>query len=154
MSRVFSQRIILIKLTDSQQAAIKGGFLVLIGFAILRPLSLMGSENLAIGAVEITELMGVGISYLLILPLMAGLRQIKFNPLSLFILTFILYSIESLIWGSEIRKTAQTILPFVLFFSVRTIITQTKQVRVLLIFLVLGLLVFGIILLLYEQVRL
>jgi len=122
----------------SQQVTIKGGFLVLIGFAILRPLSLMGREGLAIGVAEITELMGAGISYLLVLPLMARLRQIKFDLLSLFILTFILYSIESLIWGSEIRKTAQTILPFVVFFCVRTIITQTKQVRVLLIFLVLG----------------
>ena len=129
------------KLTDSQQAAINGGFLILIGFAILRPLSLMGRENLAIGTVEITELMGVGISYLLILPLLARLLQIKFDFLSLFILTFILYSMESLIWGSEIRNTARTILPFIVFFSARTFITQKKQAKVLLIFLVLGFLI-------------
>ena len=129
------------KLTDSQQGAIKGGFLILIGFAILRPLSLMGRENLSIGAVEITELMGVGISYLLILPLLARLRQIKLDFLTIFMLTFIFYALESIIWGSEIRRTAQTILPFIVFFSVRTIITETKQVRVLLIFLVLGFLI-------------
>jgi O-antigen ligase len=124
--------------TVSQQVAIKGGFLVLIAFAILRPMSLMGREDLAIGALGITELMGVGISYLLILLLLAGMKQIKFDLLSLFILAFIFYAIESLIWGSELRRTSQAILPFILFFSIRTFITETKQVRALLIFLVLG----------------
>jgi hypothetical protein len=122
----------------SQQVAIKAGFLVLIGFALLRPLSLMGREDFGIGAIGITEIMGVGISYLLILLLLAGMRQIKFDFLSLFILAFIFYAIESLLWGSEIRRTSQTILPFVLFFSIRTFITEIKQARVLLIFLVLG----------------
>lgn len=48
---------------------------------------------------------------------------------------------ESIIWGSEIRKTAKTILPFIVFFSVQTIITDVKQLRVLLIFLVIGFLI-------------
>ena len=122
----------------SQQVAIKIGFLTLIGFAILRPLSLLGRENLAIGIVEITELMGVGISYLLLFPLLLGLKRIKLDLLSLFIMIFIFYSIESLFWGSEIRKTAKTILPFIVFLSVRTFITQKNQVKMLLIFLVLG----------------
>ena len=104
------------KLTDSHQIAIKGGFLILICFAILRPLSLMGRENLAIGAIDITELMGVGISYLLILPLLTRLRQINLDFLNLFMLAFIFYSLESIIWGSEIRSTAQAILPFIYFF--------------------------------------
>ena len=124
--------------TASKQVFISGGFLVLIAFAILRPLSLMGEKNLAIGAVEITELMGVGISYLLILPVLARLRQIKFDYLSLFILLFIFYSFESLFWGSDIRSTARTILPFIVFFAIRAIIAQPNQIRVLLIFLVLG----------------
>ena len=124
-----------------QQAAINAGFLILIGFAILRPLSLMGRENLAVGIVEITEIMGVSTSYLLILPLLVGLKRIKLDLLSLFIMIFILYSIESLFWGSEIRKTAKMILPFIVFFSVRTFITQRKQVKFLLIFLVLGFLI-------------
>jgi hypothetical protein len=127
--------------TFSQQTAINAGFLILIAFAILRPLSLMGKENLAIGVVEITEIMGVSISYLLILPLLLGLKRIKFDMLSLFVMIFIFYSIQSLFWGSEIRKTAKTILPFIVFFSVRTFITETKQAKMLLIFLVLGFLI-------------
>ena len=126
---------------DSQGIAINAGFLILIAFAILRPLSLMGKENLAIGAVEITELMGIGISYLLILPLLTRLKQIKLDLLTLFIFTFVLYCMESIIWGSEIRKAAKTILPFIVFFSIRTIITDVKQLRVLLIFLVIGFLI-------------
>jgi hypothetical protein len=129
------------KFTDSQQVAIKGGFLILIGFAILRPLSLMGRENLAIGTIGITELMGVGISYLLLLPLLTRFRQIKLDILTIFILTFVFYSLESIIWGSELRRTAQTILPFIVFFSVRTIITETKQTKILIIFLVIGFLI-------------
>ena len=125
----------------SPKVGINVGFLVLIIFAILRPLSLMGRENLAIGVVEITELMGVGISYLLILPLLTRLRKIKLDFLTLFILAFIFYSLESLIWGSEIRRTAQTVLPFIVFFAVRTIITESKQVKFLLICLVLGFLI-------------
>jgi len=125
----------------SQQTAIKYGFFVLIGFAILKPLSLMGSEIVAIGGVNITDFIGVGVSYLLVVPLLAGLRQIKIDLLFLFLVTFILYAFESILWGSEVRKTAQTILPFIVFFSVRTFITQTDRARMLLVFLVLGFLI-------------
>ena len=126
--------------TASQQVAIRGGFLILIGFAIIRPLSLMGGE-FSVAGIGMLDLLGVAISYLLLLPLIAGLRQFQFDRMAFFLLLFGLYAAESICWGSETRKVAQTILPFVLFFSVRMFITESNQIKVLLIALILAFLI-------------
>ena len=127
--------------TASQQAVLKAGFIVLIVFAIIKPISLMGGANLSVGLVELTDVMGLSVSYLLILPLFAGIKQVKVDLFSIFILIFIFYVIESIFWGSEIRKVGKVILPFIVFFSVRTFITQKGHTRLLIAFLVVGFLI-------------
>ena len=126
--------------TASQQVAIRTGFLFLIVFAIVRPLLLM-VESVDIAGLGLLDLMGVGISYFFLLPLIAGMRRLQLDGMAYLIFLFSLYVAESIMWGSEIRKVAQTILPFVLFFSVRMFITESKQIRVLSIALVLGFLI-------------
>lgn len=128
-------------LTLSQRAAIKGGFLILVFFAIIRPLSLMGGEKIAVAGIGILEIVGVGISYLLLLPFVAGLRRFQFDRMAFLIFLYCMYSIESICWGSDIRNIAQTVLPFLMFFSVRMFVTESNQVNTLLITLVLGFLV-------------
>jgi len=124
--------------TASQQVAIRVGYLVLIGFAILRPLSLMGGDKFTFSGISLLDITGGGVSYFLFLPLIAGSRQFQFDRMAFFILLFSLYAVESICWGSEIRKVAQTILPFVLFFSVRMFIMELNQARALLIALILA----------------
>lgn len=117
--------------TPYQQAAIRVGFLVLIVFAILRPLSLMGA-NVVFAGISIIEVMGVGVSYLLVLPFLAGLKQFKLDRLAWLSLLFCLYAAESIAWGSEIRRVTQTILPFLLLFTTRMFITESNQMKTLL----------------------
>ncbi len=118
--------------TAPQEIAIRVGWIILIGFAILRPLTLMG-KDIGMSGINLLEIFGTGISYLFILPLIAGLKQIKFDRVAFISILFCLYCANSLFWGSEIRKVAIAILPFLLYFSVRTFITDFKQVRTFLI---------------------
>jgi len=127
--------------TASQQVAIRAGYLVLIGFAILRPLSLLGGNKFAFSGISILDILGVGISYFVLLPLIAGLRQFQFDRIAFLLLIFCLYAVESISWGSGIRDVARTILPFLLFFSVRMFITESTQVRTLVIVLALAFLI-------------
>ena len=129
-----------ISVTDSQQFASRAGFLVLLGFAIVRPLSLM-AYNVGIGGFGVLEFVGIGISYLLLFSLFLGLRKIQPNLTDFSIFLFFLYSAASLIWGSEVRKITQTIVPFFFFFSVRIFITNTRQLNSLLLALVIGFLI-------------
>lgn len=126
--------------TASQQTALRAGFLVLIGFAILRPLSLM-AYDVGVTGFNVLEFMGIAVSYLLLIPFIMGLRQFQPNRIVFFSLLFCLYCAASLCWGSEVRKVAQTTLPFLLFFSVRIFITRQSQMNTLLTALVLGFLI-------------
>lgn len=126
--------------TASQQVALRAGFLVLIGFAILRPLSLIAS-NAGLAGLNVLEFFAIGVSYLLLIPVIVGLRQLRVNRITLFLLLFCLYCTASLCWGSEVRKVIQVTLPFLLFFSVRMFITHSSQMSALSIALVLGFLI-------------
>lgn len=132
MHNDISTNIYSVESIGSQQISIRVGLIVLIGFAILRPLTLMG-KDVDIFGINLLEIFGTGISYLCLLPLIAGLKQIKFDRVAFISILFCLYCANSLFWGSEIRKVAIAILPFLLYFSVRTFITDFKQVRALLI---------------------
>lgn len=140
MQNGISSKFYNVRSTDSQQFAFRAGLSVLIGFAILRPLTLMG-KDFGIYGVNILEIFGTGISYFFLLPIIGGLKQFKLDRLNIFLLIFSLYSIESLLWGSKIREVAILILPFLLFFSVRTFIKDSKQLRTLLIAIFFGFLI-------------
>lgn len=127
-----SKNILRVGSADSQEIAIRLGLSILIGFVILRPFTLMG-KDVGISGINILEIFGTGISYLFLVPLIAGLKQIKFDRVAFFSILFCLYCGNSLFWGSEFRYVAITVLPFLLFFSVRTFITDFKQIRTLLI---------------------
>ena len=126
--------------TASQQTALRAGFLVLIGFAILRPLSLT-VYDVGVAGFNMLEFMGIAVSYLLLIPFIMGLGQFQPNRIVFFSLLFCLYCAASLCWGSEARNVAEVTLPFLLFFSVRMFITRQSQMNTLLIALVLGFLI-------------
>lgn len=126
--------------TASQQVALRGGFLVLIGFAILRPFSLMAYDVGAAGF-NILEFMGIAVSYLLLIPFIMGLGQFQGNRIVFSSLLFCLYCAASVSWGSAVRNVAQVTLPFLLFFSARMFITQLNQMKALLTALVLAFLI-------------
>jgi O-antigen ligase len=122
----------------SQPVTFRVGFLMLICVALIRPLSLMGGEKVSVTGLEVLSIVGVAISYLLLLSTIASFRRFQFDRIGFFLLLFCLYATESLLWGSEIRKFAKTILPVLLFFSVRMLITDSKQLKTLLIIIVIA----------------
>ena len=126
--------------TYSQAKALRAGFLILIGFAILRPLSLMAYDVRITGS-NVLELVGIGISYLLLIPSIITLRQLRINPTVLFSLVFCSYSFASLCWGSEIRVIAQLTLPFLLFFSSSMFMNNSNQLKPLFTALLFGFLI-------------
>ena len=126
--------------SESQQFASRAGFIVLLGFAIIRPLSLM-AHNVSLAGFGVLEFVGVGISYFLLIPFFLSMRKYQANLIDFLILLFCLYAAASVIWGSEIRKVAQTIIPFLLYFSIRIFIRDTRQLNSLLFALVIGFLV-------------
>ena len=73
--------------TASQQVTIRAGFLFLIVFAIVRPLLLM-VESVDIAGLGLLDLMGVGISYFFLLPLIAGMRRLQLDGMAYLIFLF------------------------------------------------------------------
>ena len=124
--------------TLSHRIAIKLGYLMLIGFAIIRPISLIGGRNVGAAGINLLEIFGIGISYCLLLPLITTLRKLQFDRITFLILLFCLYVVESVCWGSNFRQIAQVALPFLLFFSARIFITESYQMKTLLMCLVLA----------------
>ena len=117
---------------SSEKTFLKLGFLVLILLILFRPLTLMGSE-IGFGSINVLELFAVGISYFLLVILLANLRQIPLDRASLLGIYFCTYCLASLFWGSYIQWVARVILPFVVFLSVRTFVNDQKQINALLI---------------------
>ena len=119
------------------QFSIRSGLFILISFAILRPLTLMG-KNIGIYEINLLEIFGIGISYLFLLPLFCGLRLFILDRVNILILAFSFYCLQSLIWGSEIRMVTIAVLPFLAFFSVRIFIKESKLLKILLIAIYFG----------------
>ena len=111
------------------------GFIILILFCALRPLALL---DLRIGISEYNamELFAVVISYLLLLPILFNFRKIKFDLISISILCFCLYCLLSLTWGSQFRTVSQVTFPFILFFAIRSMINEQKQINLLIAILI------------------
>ena len=124
----------------SQRLAFRTGFLILLFFAVFRPLSLVFTR-LAIGPLSAFELFGVGISYLLLIMVLLNLGQLRFNRTALMSVAFCFYVAASILWGSDPTIFARLTLPFLVFLSVRIFIIDLDQIKTILIALFLGYLI-------------
>ena len=113
------------------------GFIFLILFCFLRPLALI-DINIVIGGLNVFELFAIIISYILLFAIALNIRKIKFDFISISILWFCSYCLISIFWGSQVRTIAQVTLPFVLFFAIRVMINEPKQIKLLLTVLIIS----------------
>jgi O-antigen ligase len=123
--------------TAIQKSTLPMGFIVLVIFAFLRPITLtfVGIEAFGFSAFEI---FGIIISYMLLFPVLLNFRRLRLDKITLLSIYFCLYCLVSILWGSSVTVTARVILPFIVFFAARMYITEPKLIRVILITLVIG----------------
>ena len=111
-------------------------FLCLCAFALLRPiLCVQYFAEYSIFGINFLELFSIGISYLLIIASLFAFSKFRFFPLDFVTVVGLLFCVHLLVTialGSHIQATLRLILPIVVFFSVRTIITEKKQIITLL----------------------
>jgi hypothetical protein len=138
MDKNISKESLQIDTKASQPVTVRVGLLVLICFALIRPVSLIGGEDISFFGIKMLDIFGVFISYLLVVPILACLRKLPINRISFLILVFCLYAAMSLAWGSTIHGLARTILPFLLFFSVRLCITDSNKLKTFLVIIVIA----------------
>jgi hypothetical protein len=107
-------------------------FLCLCVFALLRPILCIGhfAESGILG-MNYLELFSVLISYLLVLATLIQIYKFRVFPLdsaTTIGLLFCLYLLFTIALGSYMRETFRLILPFVIFITVRVIITNERQI--------------------------
>jgi len=124
-------------LTTEKTANYTTGFIFLILFCIFRPLTFI-DINFRIAGLNVLELFAIIISYLLLIFIAFNFRKIKFDFISVSILWFCLYCFISVLWGSHVRNIAQVTLPFVLFFAIRVMVNEPKQIKLLLTVLIIA----------------
>ena len=96
-------------------------FIVLIMFALMRPIiSLSFFSTTSIASITLREIIGLGVSYVLLLCLFLIIKEIKIDLIGCLLLVLSAYSLLSIAWGSDARDVAKFIFPFFLFFAVRT----------------------------------
>jgi O-antigen ligase len=125
------------QMSQGERSNYQIGFIFLLLFCALRPLTLLDLK-ISIAEYNVMELFAVIMSYLLLLPIFLNLRKIKFDFISISILWFCLYCLLSLIWGSQLKTVAQVTLPFILFFAIRVIINEPKQIKLLITVLIIA----------------
>lgn len=106
------------------------GFIFLILFCIFRPLTLINA-NIKIGGLNILEIFAIIISYILLFCIALNFRKIKFDFISVSIIWFCSYCYISILWGSHVRSVTQVTLPFALFFAIRVMVNEPKQIKLL-----------------------
>jgi len=106
------------------------GFIFLILFCIFRPLTLI-DIHIKIGGLNILEIFAIIISYILLFCIALNFRKIKFDFISVSIIWFCSYCFISILWGSHVRTVTQVTLPFILFFAIRVMINEPKQIKLL-----------------------
>lgn len=117
------------------KARLSLGFLILCLFAFFRPLTTTIHH---IGSVNILDVFGLAISFLMILAVLPALTRLELRAINLMAFMFIGYSVLSLAWGSDVRETVRVILPFIPFFLVQDVVKSQKHIRILLIILIMG----------------
>jgi O-antigen ligase len=77
-------------------------------------------------------------SYLLLVGILLNLREMKFDFISISILWFCSHCFMSIFWGSQLRTVAQVTSPFILFFAIRVMINEPKQIKLLITVLIIA----------------
>jgi O-antigen ligase len=113
------------------------GFIFLILFCAFRPLTLL-DLNIGIAGYNVMELFAVIMSYLLLVAILLDLKKMKFDFISISILWFCSYCFISIFWGSQLRTVTQVTLPFILFFAIRIMINEPKQIKLLITVLIIA----------------
>jgi len=108
---------------------------VLAIFALLRPITVSFHH---LGTLSLLDLFGVTSSYLMLLALLANLRNIRLPAVSYFILFYAFYCILSISWGSGYREVVRAVAPFLSFFLVLAAVRSEGQAKFLLGMLSLG----------------
>lgn len=113
------------------------GFLFLILFCFFRPLALINIKIL-IGGLNAFELFAIIFSYLLLFSIALNFKKINLDLISISILFFCYYCFISIAWGSQIRTVLQVTLPFILYFAVRVMVNESKQIKLILTVLIIS----------------
>ena len=116
------------------------GFMILVIFAFLRPITLT-FVNIEVLGLSAFEIFGILISYMLLIPVLLKFRSLRLDRMVLLSMYFCLYCIVSIFWGSAVSIVARVTLPFIVFFAIRIYITDSKQVGVILLAIVAGYLI-------------
>ena len=111
------------------------GYLVFLFIALTRPVisSLELVRNIPIHAV-----VPIALSFLLLLILLISFQKIAWNITSLLIIIFCSYVIMSILWGSQLTFVIKYILPFVVYFAARSFVENEKDVRLLIVLMIVG----------------
>lgn len=111
--------------------------IILYIFAFLRPFTLILGE-IKVASLNVLEIFSILISYCFIIVIIFNSRRFKFDFVTLAIIMFCVYCLMSVIWGSDAREVTRKLLPFLPFFAARTLMKDDKNIRTVLITLMLG----------------
>ena len=119
----------------SDSASTTFGMVALALFALLRPITVSFHH---VGGVSLLDIFGIGSSYLMLLALLANLRNVRVPSTGIFIAFYAFYCILSLCWGSAYRDVVRAVAPFLTFFLVLAAVRTEGQAKFLLGMLSIG----------------
>ena len=91
--------------TGTQKSILSIGFIMLVVFGFFRPLSLTIGFFTVFGLSPF-EIFGVGISYMLLIPVLLCFRNLRLDRTILLSIFFCLYCAGSVLWGSDVNIIA------------------------------------------------
>jgi len=97
--------------------------------------------TLKIGGVTLSELISLGSSYVFLVLALINWNKIKLDVISILIAFFCFYLLSSGMWGGGFREIAKLLLPFTVFFAVRSTVDTEKRAKVIFLCLVVGFIV-------------
>jgi hypothetical protein len=124
------------KALEEDYSIYKIGLYIIFLFALLRPVTLMMRQNII--GLSLLEIAAIILSYMLLISFFLAIQKLPIDILTFLILFFCSYVLQSFLWGSELKNIMMTILPFVVYFSVRMYIKSLQQVNILLMILATG----------------
>ena len=113
------------------------GFLLIVIFVLLRPLTL-AVPSVFLETYKILDFFSIVFSYLFLILILFNLKTIKLDKVTFFILLYCTYVAFSFLWGSSAREIGRMILPLVVFFYVRTNLIDEQRLKIMIAALVIG----------------
>lgn len=113
------------------------GFLIIITFIFLRPITLVFARYEFFG-LNVLEYFSIIFSYFLIVPIFANIKKIRMDKINFLIIIFCAYVFLSFLWGSELSRIARMILPFAFLFYSRLFLISQKRINTLLAVAIVG----------------